>query len=230
MDGIDAQANEILKRELKEKWKEKSYEEIRTDHNHSGFMSYYLISTISLMAASFNSSTEFLFSAETSTLFKLAELDLQKGTTIPELVFSCCKWFPKKYAIEGLIGLGTGENVVESVFNFLNREGLNCLIGLFTMASWYKMIRNEYPCTSLMLMMSGIEQSLLCLIQFAKDVELDLDKILNHTTKSGDTLFFNASIFSERIMVQLLKENVKVNSINDVFETPSFRVRLKINF
>ena len=42
MDRIDTQANETLKQELREKWDETTYEEIRKDPNLCGFTSEYL--------------------------------------------------------------------------------------------------------------------------------------------------------------------------------------------
>ena len=108
------------------------------------------------------------------------------------------------------------------------RNGFNCLTTIFHMASWYRIKNNgEYPSGP---MLVDIEESCLYLIQLAKSVKLDLDKVLNHTTKNGDTLFFAASIYSEKITTQLLRENVQVNSITDIFLTPFFRVRLKIDF
>ena len=79
-------------------------------------------------------------------------------------------------------------------------------------------------------MLRETEESCLYLIQLAKKFNLDLDKILNHTTNDGTTLFFNASMFSEEITKFLLDQNVKVNSIDHKFSTPSFRVRLKLVF
>ena len=117
MNRIEVEANEILKRELKVKWVEETYEEIRSNPNQSGFTSRYLFLSVNFK--------EFSSSAETSTLLKLAKLDVQKETTIAELVFSCCKWFPKKEAIKSLIELRkeNEEKVVESVFKFQDHEG-----------------------------------------------------------------------------------------------------------
>ena len=80
-------------------------------------------------------------------------------------------------------------------------------------------------------MLCNIEESILFLVQQAKDNNLDLDKTFNHMTKDGTTLFFYASIFSEKITRQLLNEEVvRVNSIDLRFVTPFFRVRLKVDF
>ena len=115
--AIDFAANDILHREMstKYKWEEKSYENIRLNPNFYGFTSKYLY-----LSADYK---EFSSSAEISTLVKLAKLDLQKGTTIAELIFSCCQWFPKKKSIQSLIELGkqneTQEKVVKASYTML---------------------------------------------------------------------------------------------------------------
>ena len=218
---VDAEANEILKRELKEKWDEKPYREIRLEPNLYGFMSSYLFLSVSLK--------QFSSSAKISILLELAKLDLQKGSSIAELVYSCCKFFPKKEAIESLIELGkqseSEEKVVESVFNFENHLGFNVLIGLFAMAN--KCRHLKYSSDELI---CNIEESYRYLIKLAKSAK-SFDKIINHTTKNGSTFFLCASIYSEEITRHLLEEKVaKINSITDLFVTPYFKVRLKIYF
>ena len=74
-------------------------------------------------------------------------------------------------------------------------------------------------------MLRDIEESVAYLIDLAKKFDLNLKKILNQTTKHEATLFFQASAFSEKITKRLIKEQVKVNSINDKFMTPFFMVR-----
>ena len=223
LDRIELEANQTLKEEFKEKWNEKTYQEIRSNPNDCGFTSEYLFRSANFV--------EFSSSAEFSTLKKLAKLDLQKETTCAELVFSCCKWFPKKEAIESLIELGKAneieDKVVESVIKFQDHEGYSCLIGLFQTATKYKIRNKKYPTGS---MLHGIEESCSYLIHLAKSANLDLDKVLNHTTKNGDTLFSDASAYSEKITRQLLIEDVQVNSVDNFFMTPFFRVRLKIDF
>ena len=79
-------------------------------------------------------------------------------------------------------------------------------------------------------MLRDIEKSVLFLIKLAKDSELDLDEILNHTTKDGTTLLFAASVYSETITKHLLTgKYVRVNSIDLGFVTPFFKVRLKFD-
>ena len=217
--GINAQANEILKRELTHKWTETTYEDIREDCYSFGFTCEYLFAS-----ANYDSLSS---SAETSTLAKLATFDLQKGTSIPKLVFSCCKWFPMREATESLIKLRkenqTEEEVVKGIFGFQDHEGDNCLTVLFQMAVWYKLKNNAvFPSGP---MLCDIEDTCLFLIQKAKSYKLDLAKILNHTTKHGNTLFSDASAYSETITKYLLAEkDVRVNSIDDKFLTPFTRV------
>ena len=94
MDRVDAEANKILKQELGQEWDERTYKDIRLDPYLCGFTSKYLYDSASYR--------DFLSFAKLSTLLKLAALDLEKGTSISELVFSCCWWFPKREAIERL--------------------------------------------------------------------------------------------------------------------------------
>ena len=221
---LDAEANDILERELKDKWEEETYETIRSNPNYFGFASKYLY-----LSANFK---EFSSSAEVLTLVKLAKLDLKNGTTIPQLVFSCCWWFPKKEAIESLIEVGKHneekEEIIESVFDYQDQTGSNCLISIFDMASYYSNEHNAlYPSGP---MLCEIEESCLYMIELARSSNLELEKILNQTTKNGDTLFFTASVYSEKITKRLLVEPVQVNSITDTFVTPFFRVRLKVWF
>ena len=140
--------------------------------------------------------------------------------------------------IESLIELGkkneSEEKVVRSVFEFHDHEGFNCLTGIFGMPIWYRNEKREYPSGPMLI---EIEKSCQYLIQLAKTAKLDLEKVLNHTTDSGDNFFFNASVYSETITKQLLSETnehgnkiVRVNSISHSFVTPIFRVRLKISF
>ena len=174
---------------------------------------------------------EFSSSAEIATLRKLAKLDLKKGTTIAELVFKCCQWFPKKEAIESLVELGklfeNEKKVIESLFQFQNPTAINCLLIIFDMANKYRNENDEYPSGP---KLHDIEKSCLYLIELAKSSNLDLKKILNQANKAGSTLFFYASIHSEEITKRLLLEPVRVNSISDKFVTPFFRVRYKVYF
>ena len=151
---------------------------------------------------------------------------------IPDFVFSCCTWFPKKKAVEGLIELGkqihSEEKIIESIFKFKHHDGDSCLTALFEMPNLYRFRNNgKFPSGP---MLVDIEESCAYLIQLAKSAKLDLNKILNHTDKVGQTLFSRASNYSEKMTKQLLMENVRVNSVDVLFVTPFFRVRLKIDF
>ena len=170
MDEIDAEANEILKSELNGLWYDQSYEQIRKNPDFYGFTAKYLSPSAN--------PKELSSSANISTLLKLAKLDLQKRTTIAELVFSCCVWFPNKKAIESLIDLGkqseTEEKVIRSIFQFEDNDGNTCLTVIFNLAILYRRKNNKKPSGP---MLSDIEDSCLFLIQLAKSVNLGLDKI-----------------------------------------------------
>ena len=204
---IDAEANEILKIELKEKWDNKTYEEIRANPNFYGFTTKYIYQSANRK--------DFSSSAKISTLLKLVKLDLQKKTSISEMVFSCCMWFPNKKAIKSLIEFGKyseiDDTIVKSIFEFEDYEGDTCLTAIFTMAYWYRQENKKAPSGP---MLCQIEDSCLFLVQLAKSVNLDLDKILNQTTKDGRTVFFQALMYSKKITNQLMIESIKVDSID----------------
>ena len=219
-DRTYAQAAEILNQELGENFVKLTYEDIRKA-SASGYTSLYLHRSFSIENPT--------LSAKIPIILKLAQLDLQKGTTIPELVDTCCRSFPIREAIHKLIELGkeneSEDLVVKSVFSFKTPEGTNCLIDLFHMATKHKNATENNLCGSIL---RETEKSFFFLIGKARSNNLMLDKVFNHTTEEGLTLFSKASRFSERITRFLLGEKVKVNSITHLFMTADFRVRLKI--
>ena len=213
-DRIYVQANQILDHELGDTWAGWTYEEIRSYETYYGYTSVYLY-----LSANFD---QFSSLAKIPIILELAKLDLQKGATISELIFSCCLFFPVRKALRKLLQLGNqNEHFFAGVLEFHDNKGFNPLICLSNMATQYTNATKKYPSSS---MVQGIEESFL-----AKSNNLDLVKILNQTTKDGETLFYKAS-FSESITWFLLRENVKVNSVNDVFQTPNFRVRVEVSF
>ena len=132
MDRVHEEADKILKRELKEKWGGWTYEKLRS-YAYYGYANLYL-----RYSADFE---EFSSSAKIEVMLELAKLDLQKGTTIAELVFACCQLFPKKEALQKLIELGkqseTGREVAKSVLEFQDHTGSSCLTITFDMAANY---------------------------------------------------------------------------------------------
>ena len=130
-DRIYAEASYILDEQLKVKWAGQTYEDLRTNPARYGFACEYLRCTIY--------PNEFSSTADIPTLLKLAKLDLQKTTTIPELVLTCCQFFPIKEALEKLVELGmqseTAEKVAQSILEFQNHEGLTCLTEIFNLAA-----------------------------------------------------------------------------------------------
>ena len=218
MDRVHKEADKILKRELGDEWGGWTYEVLRSGGSY-GYTNTYLY---------FSANHEqFSSSAKTEVMLELAKLDLQKGTTIPELMLKCCQFFPKKEALEKLVELGkqtqSDREVAKSVLKFQNRNGNSCLTVCFDIATEYRNRTDEYPSGP---MLREIEQSCFYLIDLIKCFNLDMKNILNHTAKNGNTLFFYASIFSETVTRKLLEENVQVNSVDSLFITPFFRVRI----
>ena len=83
---------------------------------------------------------------------------------------------------------------------------------------------NQFPDSSTE-MFNESESLFIYLLQLAEQNNVDLDSVINNTDRGGQSLFFKASAFSEKISLELIKRNVKVNRIDNELITPSFRVR-----
>ena len=123
-------------------------------------------------------------------MIELAKLDLQKETTIPELVFSCCQFFPIKKALMKLIELAqrneNDEKLAKNVIDFQDDEyGFNCLTTIFDTTTKYTIATQRLPTGP---MLREIEDSFFFLIELFESNNLFLDKALNQTSKLGDTL------------------------------------------
>ena len=198
MDKIEAEreAKALL---LKEGLEEKSYEQLRKEKK-TGFAHYYL----EKRGPRFGGSNK----AELATLLEFARFDLALGTTIAELVYSCCHYRPRKTWIESLVNLDevTPKNL-EQLFAYKGHGGINCLMAAF----WYDISK-------------GAEESVLYLTELGDEHDVDMAEVLDHTDNSGQTLFFYATLRSEQLALYLLKRGVKVNTVNHLFETPSLMV------
>ena len=73
--------------------------------------------------------------------------------------------------------------------------------------------------------MAEIEESVQMLIEMGETNNGDMNRVLNHTAKDGQTLFYKASMYSEKVASQLLDRRVNVNNVEYLFQTPQFRVR-----
>ena len=94
----------------------------------------------------------------------------------------------------------------------------------FDMMTQYKNRNNEnFPSASTGLF-SEIEATIEYLIRLGDQYNLNMDEILNHKAKDGKTLFYKAAIYSEKLAKILIQRNVKVNTVDDKFMIPIFRV------
>ena len=91
------------------------------------------------------------------------------------------------------------------------------------MRFYYK--KNKQLADSSIVMFNEIESLFIYLIQLAERNNIDMNRIINFTADSGMSLFYRVTVFSEKISIELIKRNVKVNRINKNFMTPLFRVR-----
>ena len=113
--------------------------------------------------------------------------------------------------------------LAKSIFEFTVNEGYSCLLVLFDMMIKYHNQTSKLPDSNLP-MFDEIESTVFYLIKMAEDNNLKMDEILNRTTNNGTTLFFQAALYSESLASELLKKNVVVTTVDNLFQTPSFRV------
>ena len=140
------------------------------------------------------------------------------------------KWYtlgstPKQF-IEGIVKLEKTmnmSNLVESIFDYKNKNGLNCIIASIDMIGWYKIKTGNFPDSS-MPMFNETESTVLFLIKLAEDNKLNINNILNWVPDNGQTLFWKAAFFTESLALKLLSRNVDVKTVDHKFETVSFRV------
>ena len=94
---------------------------------------------------------------------------------------------------------------------------------LFDMMSLY---RNETGLTpdSNLPMFVEIESSAFYLIKLAEEKKLNMANILNCTADDGTTVFSRAAYYSEPLAIELLKKNVVVTTVDNLFMIPSFKV------
>ena len=98
------------------------------------------------------------------------------------------------------------------------------MIVAFDLMSWYRLKNNgNFPNASVGLF-TEIEATVEYLIQLAYRSGLIIEDVLNHKGKNGKTLFWMAAYFSEKVAKMLLEKNVKVNTVDQKFMIPLFRV------
>ena len=115
------------------------------------------------------------------------------------------------------------EQLVQSVFSYED-EGENCLFAVLHMMRFYYKETKQLADSSIV-MFNEIESLFIYLIQLAERNNIDMDRIINVTNDAGQSIFNSASEFSEKISLELLKWNVKVNGICNNFTTPVMKVR-----
>ena len=119
--------------------------------------------------------------------------------------------------------------LVESIFNYKDKDGDNCLIVSFDLIGQYQIANRKkrktpkYP-NSNMPMFDEIELTILFLIELAENNNLNMDKILNTVNEGGKTLFWNAAFNYEWLALELLGRNVDVKTVDHLFQTPLFQV------
>ena len=153
------------------------------------------------------------------------------GTTIPELIWSCCAWYPNQNTIDELLKLDDTtdmEQLVQSLFNYENR-GTTCLYAsLMLMGRNYGKTK-QLPNSSIK-MYNEIESLFIYLLELAEQNNVDMDRAINSTDETGQSIIELATLYSENISHELINRNVKVQRINSDFITPLFIVGQSLIF
>ena len=74
-------------------------------------------------------------------------------------------------------------------------------------------------------MFNEIESLFIYMLQLAEQNNVDMDRVINNTDEIGHTLFQSATVFSEKISLELVKRKVNVKRIDNEFSTPKLKVR-----
>ena len=91
------------------------------------------------------------------------------------------------------------------------------------MAKYRSRNKQKYPDASTGLF-HEIEATVEYLIQLGDQHNLNMNEILNHKAKDAVTLFWWAAHYSEKLAKILIQRNVKVNTVDNTFMIPIFRV------
>ena len=112
---------------------------------------------------------------------------------------------------------------MKSILEYTNEDGNNCLMISFQPMSKYKNKTKKWPTTSTG-MFTEIEEAIMFLIDEGEKHGVDTKTVIDTRNKNGNTLFYGAAQYSEKIALALLERDVIVNTITSDFGTPFFKV------
>ena len=116
------------------------------------------------------------------------------------------------------------EQLVNDVLEYRNNNGFNCLLISTDLIVKYNNATGKYPNDTNEIKRQS-EEVILYLIDLGFKHNVDMVKVLNATTNIGKTLFFGMTLYNyEKVAVLLIDNDVRVNSIDQYFQTPSFEV------
>ena len=211
-------ASKLLRHELGDRYNGWTYTKMKSK-NHIEYSTYYLILTANLNTCS--------TSAKLETLMELVEIDLEKGTSIPKIVFNFCKYAPLMKFVKMIMKCGKNQNMdqlVNDVLNYKNDDGFNCLMISTDLIVKYNNINGKDPDdTNEVKRQAG--EVIHYLIELGLKHGVDMMNVLNATANGGETLFMIMTFHCYKKVAELLMNTgVLVNSIDQYFQIPSFRV------
>ena len=141
------------------------------------------------------------------------------------MIFSCCTHYPHQNIIKELIKLNdTSETeqieLVQSIFSFEDQDS-NCLFVMFDMMRGYRNRTDDFPDSSIELF-NEFESLFIYMLQLAEQNDIDMDRLINYTNEGGQSLFYWASRYSNKISIELINRNVKVNRMDHKNTAPDF--------
>ena len=92
------------------------------------------------------------------------------------------------------------------------------------MMRFYTIETKRLPDSSIV-MFNEIESLFIYMLQLAERNNINMNQLIKNTTEAGRSILYDATLHSEKISHELIKRKVKVNSINNEFRTPVFKVR-----
>ena len=133
--AIEDKANNLIGKQLIKKCERKTYKQLRSS-GYVGFSDYFLnLSTFKhygRFREPYTKQTKLL------TLKKLVTIDMEKGTTAPELVYSCCFYEPILCFLKMIVAQAREKEsddfslkqLIDDILSFQTEDRTNCLLAI----------------------------------------------------------------------------------------------------
>ena len=223
MESARSRARELLRTELGDEYFTLITDEMMLNFERRGYVTFYLSFMVDLET--------FSTAAKTIIVLLLAKCDLDLGKKLEETVFDCCRRTQDKDIIRRLLNLNNGETIqvkITKLLEFRDEFGHSCLmicVGLLNEHGLKyptsDLVSNPFVCQH----KRNMEETILWLIELGIANGVNVAKVIDQTTTSGDGFFSQMTAISEKVAKFLTTMNVKANSIDSNFQTVTVNVR-----